>query len=1161
MKVRICKALMFSLMFCAFSLFAQLSNSGIRGTVKDSANSIVPNAEVVLTNSGTGEKRTERSSRDGYFDFPALPPGEYTLSANSEGFATFEGKLTLRVAQTASLDAVLKPASAQTTVDVVDLTPVIDRVDPAISDVKEAARIDTLPLNNRDFRSILNFTPGVVAAGFAGQGGNYTRVNGIPGGSIDYLVDGQTATERFTNELQRTPQPLPTIQELKVTTSNGSAEYSRPGMVEVVTKSGTNQIHGELFELNRISALQATQYGNQGINFLVRNEFGGNLSGPVVIPKVYNGHDKTFFFFDYEVQRERKADVGLYTVPNHNWKLGDFHDYVDTSGNPVAIYDPRTTVKNPVTGVYTRQQFPGNKIPTARLNPVAQKIMTYIPDPTISAPYYQGPNYAVPGLRGKDDSTRITGKMDQLFGPQRLSARYSYTSENIFQNGYFLNPTVRTRGGHNGALSYTHVITPNLVNETRLGVQLFHSYGGPQIISPPITQAVGLPTYPGTIAWPSFYYQDQSNGYSFDGIDRDNPKDAPNTSVNFANNLSWNRGRHSLKAGFSFQYVAVTTEEIGQPGGDYSFSGLYTSQMDPAAVAQGSLNQPLNDTGFALADALLGLTDYAGLNVYPIFHTRQNYYGGFLQDDWKVSPKLTLNLGVRYDYWTPFKDKDGRTATLNLATAGGPTVVYPGSGKPNVDPAVLAAYQSAGLAFQSAQSAGFPTDLWNMSKTSFGPRVGFAYQLDPKTVLRGGYGLYYWAMPLVQYHQNTRKNAPFSYSYQSLPDNNDANADELVFPLGAPTYANQTESSRQLGNTFINPSALAIAENGGWNIEPWDTNYKPQRVQQYNLTVERELPAHIGARLSYLGNASDHLVMYDPINWTKPRLLSPAGATTPQRRQYSHFATSSTNQMDLLRYNGFANTNSLQAEAKQQVNQDWLVQGSFVWQHVLTTTEGVNNSFTGLEMIPGALTGNANDSARLFPVYANDTQLPRYTVSFNTHYVFPLGHGKRFLNHSGGVVDRIVSGFTVSAFYYWRSGLFFSPYYSPKGSPYLLAPGKTGVLAKGQRTRSHWFDGTPYVPGSQAAYAGQSYVKRSNTLENDFRNNVSRSFMTGPGFNNMDATIAKATPITERVTLNLEAQIFNVYNHTNLAQPNQGGFISTAVGSPRLIQLQGRIVF
>lgn len=244
------------------------------------------------------------------------------MKATASGFSDWTGNLTLRVGQEAVVNPQLQTATTLTTVEVADVTPVINSENASLSDVKEARRIESLPVQNRNFLNILNFTPGFVSNSFAGQGQGYARVNGIRGVSMDYQVDGMTASERYTNELQRLPQPLPTIQELKVDTSNTGAQYSRPGMVEVVTKSGTNQFHGQAFELYQGNALAAKQFHQQSTNFLVHNEFGGNLAGPVWIPKLYNGKDKTIFFVDAEGIRQSAAAQERYALPEANWEGG-----------------------------------------------------------------------------------------------------------------------------------------------------------------------------------------------------------------------------------------------------------------------------------------------------------------------------------------------------------------------------------------------------------------------------------------------------------------------------------------------------------------------------------------------------------------------------------------------------------------------------------------------------------------------------------------------------------------------------------------------------------------------------------------------------------------------------------------------------------------------
>ena len=1152
-------------LFLLAPLNAQNSNATIKGSVMDPTGALIPSAKVELTNDGTGERREQQSSNLGSYDFAALPPGDYHVKATASGFAEWSGQLTLRVGQDAVVNVTMTTASLSTSVTVQDVTPVISSESSSISDVKEAARIETLPMQTRNFLNVLNFTPGVVSNSFAGQGAGYTRVNGIPGGSVDYLVDGMTASERYTNELQRLPQSLPTIQEIKISTTNANAEYSRPGVVEVVTKAGSNMWHGQLFELNQNNALLAKSFHQQSVNFLVRNEFGGNISGPVMIPKLYNGRNKTFFFFDGEAIKQRSAASESYIVPLPAWKKGDFSTYTDDSGNLIKIYDPLTTRYDPVKKTYIRDQFAGNKIPTSRLSSPGSKIASYIPDPNLNIAYYDGQNYQNPGASAKDDRTLLTAKVDQVIGNNRLSGRYTYTDETNHAPKYFLNANDRLLGGHNAALSFTELITPSLFNEIRGGVQRFHAYRGPTIINPPITQTLGLPTYPGTVAWPGIYFGDSWTGAGyFDGIDRDNPQDAPMLTFSAGDNLSWTHGRHEMKFGFFYQRSNVNTFETGQPGGDYNFSGSFTALMDPAAAAGGTLNQPVVNTGAGLADMLLGYTDWTGLNQYPRFYTRQSDWSGFIQDNWRVNRKLTLNLGLRYEYWTPFSDKRNQAATLDLKAAGGPAVVFAGDGSitsQGFPQAVVNAFTNAGLKFESASAAGFPSSLWNMSKNNWAPRIGAAYQIADKTVIRGAYGLYFWVMPLVQYHQNTRKNPPFAYGYQSATDNNDSTAAELVFPVGGSTYANQSPDARTLGKNFIDPNALSISQGSGWGILPWDTNYKTQAAHEWNLTLERELPWRIGARASYIGTHGANLVQFDPINVPVPRAQAAAGASVSDRRAYPGFASSSTSSMDLLRYNGYSNSNQLQTEIKRAFTNGFVMQGFYTVQKTLTTSEGANNSFTGLEMLPAGLTKNASSDSRLRSIYARDSGLPAHNISVNGNYELPFGKGKHFLSGSSGFVNRMVSGWNASGFYYWRSGLFFSPYYSARGSATVLAPGKTGILPSDQRQAAAWFDASINRADLGQAYSGQTFIRRANTLDNDLLNNIPRNYMTGPGFYNIDSSFYKITPITERVKLRLEAQIFNLVNHKNFGLPNAAGVINAGVGVPRTVQFQGRIDF
>ena len=326
------------------------------------------------------------------------------------------------------------------------------------------------------------------------------------------------------------------------------------------------------------------------------------------------------------------------------------------------------------------------------------------------------------------------------------------------------------------------------------------------------------------------------------------------------------------------------------------------------------------------------------------------------------------------------------------------------------------------------------------------------------------------------------------------------------------------------------------------------------------MTVERVLPGKLGLRLSYIGNHGSNLEEFDPINALVPRKQAP-GATEAQRRAYPDFATSGTGSMDLLSFNGYSNANQFQTEVRRNFANGFVIQGFYSFLKVLTTSEGGNNTFSGLELLPAALTNNASVSDRLRSIYANDSYIPRQTFSLNASYVLPFGRGKKFVSSDNPVLDRLVGGWQMTGFYYWRSGLYFAPYYSIRGSNTILAPGKTPVIPKDQRQAARWFDPSIARLDQGAAYNGQVFIRRADPLDNDLLNNVPRNFMTGPGFHNVDISFIKNTRVTERINLRLDAQIFNLLNHKNFGLPNTAGVINTGVGLPRLVQFQAKVEF
>ena len=1153
------------------------------------------------------------------------------------------GVLTLRVSQSALVDATLNAASVATQVTVQDVTPIIDSVDPTLSDVKNATAISTIPVQNRSILNILAFSPGVVANNYGGSGGGYTRVNGVIGGSLDYLVDGQTMVNHWSNELQSTPPSTLTFQEVKIMTAGGEAEYGRPGEVELVTKSGTNQFHGQIFELNKNQYLQAKTF-NSGptVPFLQHNEYGAQLGGPVWLPKIYDGKNKTFFFFDIEWIKNNQNAVEQYIVPTgaqtgEGGNGADLTTVFDTNGLPINNYDPDSTVYDPVTDTYTRTllSYNGapNVIPPNRLNPVVQKIfgntavagLTPYPRPNINNPtiWQYTPNYEPPSSKSTADEKQISAKVDQIFGPNRLAARYTYTSQNELTPLYYAPtaPDIRQNGGQNGSLTLTTAFGPRAVNVAHIGVQYNHAFRGPAP-NPSIIGDLGLPAYTDLVSWPGFYWYYGNDNY-WTSLDRDNPQDYPNQIISGSDQFSYNRGNHQFMFGFEVDNSRITTYEIGQPGGNYNFDGNFTGLQDSTAVnPDNSRNYsiPIVDTGTALAQLLLGDASLSILNIYPHYHTRQTEYSGFAQDNWRVTQNLTLTYGLRYEYWTPFADASGLFSSLDPNVAGG-EVIYAGSGPlPAQTPqAVYNSFVAAGLPIESAASAHYPLSLFTMPKTNFEPRVGFAYQLNDKTVLRGSWGIYQWVMPLQQFEQATRKNPPFSYSTLIQPGEiNGAStstaAAELEFPLASTDFGGpQPINQFMLGSQnctglpagtcnppglLLNTSNVSVSLGQGFGMVSMNPNVKPSTVQEYNLTLSRVLPWHTGFQLSYIGNYQTNLLQFDPINATVPRNnCAAAGSTNVAQcessnpffqRSYTNFVSSSNGNYDENDYNGYGNSNELQAQVTHTWGSGLTLQSYFTWGKFLTTTGGTGrgqgllgtggNTDVPAALTPGytlanPLTSGATLSDRIRAVYSNDPALPTKTFQLNAHYQFPFGKGQRYLGDAHGIVNALVSGYNITPFFLWHSGFYFAPYASAFGSNtvsnasggrgIMLAPGRTGILPPGQRTTKQWFDATIWDPLSGTPYTGQTYEYTTTAQQGDYRNNIPFNYMTGPGFNELDASVYKLTPLWRNLVFDMEAQVFNVYNHQNLGMPNTHGIITnTMAGStPRTIQLQAKFLF
>ncbi len=512
----------------------QTSFGGIKGSIQDSSAAVIPGQEITLVNQETNQTRTTVSTESGLYAFPSLPAGNYIMTVERSGFKKYEGKLVLRVGQEATVNIGLEPATSQITVEVQAVTPVIESTGATISDTKESERIKTLPLNGREITSLFTLTPGVSRTGG-------TQINGLQAGSVMFLGDGISMEDRYTGDMSRVNPAMEGIQEFRIETLNSSAQYSKPATVSYITKSGSNVLHGSAFETYRSNAFFARDpFSRNDQPPLQRREFGASVGGPVYLPWLYSGKDKTFFFFTYEGLRQPQENTYHMGSPTQSIRDGDFSNYVPFGETGIfKIYDPLTTRLDPATGTYIRTQFPGNKIPASRISNMAKQALSRYPLPNIAgAPIDQN---LETHLSAGTERNKYTTKIDQKIGStDNVSGSFTFTDEkrdNPRGNGvseeiYFNKVTAQT---WQVTLADTHIFSPTMVNEFRVGGTRPTSRRGPTIKDPPITTLLGLQNATGDSGWPCLYPYTCALNSEFGNFyyDDDNPQTAPQTFWTF----------------------------------------------------------------------------------------------------------------------------------------------------------------------------------------------------------------------------------------------------------------------------------------------------------------------------------------------------------------------------------------------------------------------------------------------------------------------------------------------------------------------------------------------------------------------------------------------------------------------------------------------------
>ncbi len=1202
--VRKCLVLGIFLALLTAPLAAQTGLGVVRGTVVDATKAAVPNAKITLTNTATGVSRGTESSAVGIYYFGAVQPGPYSMSVEASGFKRWTGTLTLEVGQTAVVDASMEVGTLEATIEVTGAAPVITTVGSDVSDVKDALRIQQLPLNGRFITNLFNLTPGV-------EGGGNPRVHGLKVGSTEMLLDGISLVDRFGGGISRVQPGLDTVQEFRIETTGSGAQYSRPATVSLVTKSGTNDFHGSVFwtHRNNFGGLRARQRQDlppPGEEFqpaqYIRNEYGVAAGGPVI-------RNKTFWFAAYEGQKERQARFALTNAPTEAMWGGDLSNAITPNEEPITVYDPYSTGANGV-----RTPFVNNRIPSHMITDFAKTMQSVSALPNMAGNPFLEPTfqayYPVPvnidSLTLKGD--HVFSEKDNISGRFTRSPRTREVTGGLYG---FPPPGLTNAGGTGRSISHVyssfarwnHIFSPTLLNEFQASNHRSTQLSGTLADDTDWPAKLGLPNPFSGKGWPTICVSEYQLFY-WGCWDADNRHDQNLTAFQLENNVTWIKGKHSIKFGFKGRQEYNNVRELQQTHGSHSFYGDWTALYDP----EGDYATYLTGSGFG--GMLLGLPTYLS-NQYNrgFFYFQQKETGLYFHDSFKVSPRLTLELGVRWDRWSPYKEKYDRLVNLDLNDyIGKMEVITPHSTRmediPGIPPAVLGSWAARGLTWKTADEVGFPGALVPEDNNNFGPRLGVAFRLNEKWVLRGGYGEYFWTMPLSQILQSARTNPPLNLRFEnSLSDQNGTYWNYALLNAPGP--------NDHVGTAEVNIAGIRPLPSSAQGMMVWDVhNWSDNRAQEWNFTIEREIMKETALRLSYIGNHGRDLEQR--IRWNDPEsewnyqartgLMRPSN---PDLRRANPNWTSGCCQGPILHI-GYSNSHSLQAEVERRYTNGLAFQWFYVWNHAMTTSDAGGftygsssiNSSTGStiyavpenHLIMGA--PNLTMDQRLKLGYANSTEVPAHRIRFNGIYTLPFGRGKKYGGDVNRGLDAVIGGWEIAFIGDWRSGNWMGVSSGRYlfGDPTLSADERLEMTIFGTHRRL-WFRGDfspglatnvdqakleALVPADRSQRVLRPVGDRFNnqipqlladgsvryTPITDMLNWNARNFFRGPGAWNQDISVFKNFTITERVKLRFTADFFNALNHGNDATPDGTTGLQnlySQTNDPRIVQFSLRV--
>ena len=1072
----------------------QTDTARLSGVVSDPVGRSIPLASVTITNLATGGKRDTTSNSDGIYTLPSVTPGRYRVSIEKEGFRSvvLDG-LVLNIQDVIQQNFQLEIGSVTQSVTVEATTAVLATGDAALGGIITAKQTAELPLNGRNFTELATLLPGVTrgnptgqASGtqsiaevfrYASSGSASLSVNGSRPEANNFLLDGIDNNEQLVNTLIFFP-PAEAIQEFRVQTSVAPAEFGRAGgaIINAGIKSGTNQIHGSAFEFFRDSALDVTPTFAPNKAAFRQHQFGGTLGGPIV-------KNKQFLFGDYQGFRlKAPLSIELASVPTAKFRQGDFSELLDTNVSklqaPIVILDP-----------ITKLPFAGNIIPTSRLNPVGLKYLNTYPQPTFGGGRVQQNFQAqrVQRQQYNDFDVRYDWNIreaDQFF------ARYSFGHDDSTTTSRLPTLPAGTGSGTNFnrtngvVLAYTHTFSPHLLNEARFGFTRINFGNTPPFSDTRLAASLGIP---GANPSPELGGGALIGGYNsqIEYSGDFGPLLVRENSFQEADIVTYSAAAHTVRFGFNLIRRQLNSFRPNRGKGYFFLNGNGTGP---------------GSTGYETSDLLAGFVN--AYSIGPLFGAtgiRRWEPSIFGQDDWHVSRKLILNLGVRYDiYTTPVEVKDRQT---------------------NFDPATDRLL-SAG---QNGNSRGLvPNDYKN-----FGPRLGFVF--DPlgagKTILRGGYGLYYTVEGGGANYQLTQ-NAPYSgfrqYNYTDgyrvtlsgagPVNNNDSRLATNALPTG------------DLSNLDLNhPVNITTFSRLSRNTTPYE--------QQFNFQLEQQVSSSTVASLAYVGTLGRKLNSFYNLN--RQAFHAPGGTRAfPQLGDVNVQNTRST-----------SSYHSLQAQVERRFTNGLQFLGSYTWAHAIDDASGPYDG------------AGPQDINNLAGERGNSLLDVRHRLVLSSLWALPVGRGQHFGGDMPVLVDTLVGGWQANAILSFQSGLPFN--LSTPGQPGDVRPDRVGTIV--------------IHPGHPQQYLDLSAFARVSTNPDGVLvrpGTLSRNAIYGPGTKQLDLSLFKNFSLPEHVQLQFRAEAFNLSNTPQYLQPNGditssgfGQITSTRFSSERQIQFALRASF